>query len=305
MTAEGARRMTTQPVEPTRVSLTAGDGFRLGALRYPARGPVRARLVVAGATGVPQGFYRAFASFAAERGYETLTLDYRGIGLSRPARMRGFEARLEDWARHDLGAAVDAMASDALPLFMVGHSFGGHAFGLLPNHRRVARFYTFGTGAGWHGWMPPGERLKVLLLWRIGGPLLTSAMGYLAWSALGMGEDLPLGVYRDWRRWCRFPRYFFDDATMAHVRGLFGEVTTPIIAANATDDVWALPASRDAFMSGYPSGAWAPVDIEPHRRGMGSIGHMGYFRRPARPLWDEALAFFAEHRAPAPEEALR
>jgi predicted alpha/beta hydrolase len=60
-----------------------------------------------------------------------------------------------DWAHQDLTAAVDQMASDDVPLFMVGHSFGGHAFGLLPNHDRVARFYTFATGAGWHGWMPP------------------------------------------------------------------------------------------------------------------------------------------------------
>ncbi|WNQ02454.1 hypothetical protein ROJ25_06300, partial [Pseudomonas aeruginosa] len=25
----------------------------------------------------------------------------------------------------------------------------------------------------------------------------------MAWSLLGMGDDLPLGVYRDWKRWCR------------------------------------------------------------------------------------------------------
>jgi predicted alpha/beta hydrolase len=295
--------MTTQLIEPTRITLSARDGYPLGALRYPARGDPRGRLVVAGATGVPQGFYRAFATFAAERGYEVLTLDYRGIGLSRPARLRGFAARFEDWARHDLGAAVDAMAGDDLPLFMVGHSFGGHAFGLLPNHRRVARFYTFGTGAGWHGWMPRGERLKVLLLWRVAAPLLTRSRGYLGWSALGMGEDLPLGVFRDWERWCRFPRYFFDDPAMAHVRDLFGAVTTPIVAANATDDRWATPASRDAFMSGYLRSAWAPVDIDPRSRGLGRVGHMGYFRRAARPLWEDVLTHFAEHGAPAREEA--
>ena len=33
--------------------------------------------MIAGATGVPQRFYRGFAQYAAAHGYTTLTLDYR------------------------------------------------------------------------------------------------------------------------------------------------------------------------------------------------------------------------------------
>jgi len=288
--------MKTSSSSPERIILNTADGYALSALRYPAAGTERGHLIVAGATGVPQLFYRNFAAYAASLGYTTLTLDYRGIGLSRPATLRGFRMQYLDWARQDLRAGVDAMASDTLPLFMVGHSFGGHAFGLLPNHHRVARFYTFATGAGWHGWMPRVEQWKVLLMWRVVGPLLTRWKGYLAWSKLGMGEDLPLGVYREWKHWCRFPRYFFDDpATAPHVQGLFDGVTTPIRAANATDDLWAPPSSRDAFMSGYRNAEWEAIDIEPHTNGLGAIGHMGYFRRTARPLWEETLRWFGEH----------
>jgi len=75
--------------------------------------------------------------------------------------------------------------------------------------------------------MPRAEQFKVLLMWHVIGPLLTRWKGYLAWSKLQMGEDLPLGVYRDWKRWCKFPRYFFDDPGMPHVAGLFGRVRTP------------------------------------------------------------------------------
>jgi len=199
-----------------------------------------------------------------------------------------------DWARFDLKAAVDAMPDDGVPLFMVGHSFGGHAFGLLNNHARVSRFYTFGTGAGWHGWMPKSEQIRVQFLWRILGPLLTRWKGYLAWSRFGFGEDLPLGVYKEWKRWCQFPRYFFDDPHMPDIQGRFDEVTTPMIAANATDDLWALPASRDAFMSGYRNAPVQSVDLKPHASGIGAIGHMGYFRRQAQPLWETALRWFEQ-----------
>lgn len=274
------------------VTLVAADGYRLGARRYEASGPRRGNLIVAGATGVPQHFYRRFAEYASARGFDTLTLDYRGVGLSRPESLRGFEMNFVDWATLDLAAAVDAMSEQAVPLFMVGHSFGGHAFGLLPNHDRIDRLYTFGTGAGWHGWMPPLEQSRVLAMWRVVGPAIIRWKGYLAWSRLGLGEDLPLGVYRQWRRWCSFPRHFFDDPAMAQFTEGFARVRTPIIAANSLDDRWASPRSRDAFMTGYRNANWQAVDLDPGREGLRGIGHMGYFRRTAQPLWDCALDWF-------------
>jgi predicted alpha/beta hydrolase len=277
---------------PETLAITTADGFEIRAILYRASPQPKAQLIVAGATGVPQKFYQAFAEFAESRGYTTLTLDYRGIGLSKPQSLKGFQMSYLDWAQQDLAAAVDWMLTHDLPLFMVGHSYGGHAFGLLPNHDKVKAFYTFGTGAGWHGWMPWGERLKVLLMWRVIGPLLVKWKGYLAWSKLGMGEDLPQNVFKEWRQWCQFPRYFFDDPSMAHVKAEFKSVRTPIVAANATDDLWALPRSRDAFMSGYPHDIWTSKNINPQDVGMKSLGHMGYFRRPAQALWLEALNSF-------------
>jgi predicted alpha/beta hydrolase len=141
--------------------------------------------------------------------------------------------------------------------------------------------------------MPPLEQVRVLVMWRLLGPLLTRWKGYLPWSLLGMGEDLPLDVYRQWREWCRHPRYFFDDPALAdEVRASFDRVRTPIVAANALDDGWAPPASRDAFMAGYRRADWRGLDIDPALAGLGPIGHMGYFRPQAEPLWRGALEWF-------------
>lgn len=279
------------------LTLRAADGYPLAATRYPAAGTAQASLVIGGATAVPQGFYRRFAEHAAARGHEVWTLDYRGIGRSAPPSLRGFRMDYLDWARLDLAALVDAAHRPERPLFMAGHSFGGHAFGLLPNHAKVAGFWTFATGAGWHGWMPPAERLRVLALWHLIGPVATRLAGYLPWSRLGMGEDLPIDVYRQWKHWCRYPRYFFDDPAQRALREHFAAVRTPIVAANALDDLWAPPASRDAFMAGYRAAPVETLDIDP--KAHGPIGHMGYFRPQAAALWGQALDWF-ERRAAAP-----
>lgn len=275
------------------LTLTAADGYRLAARRYTPTGAIKARLIVAGATGVPQSFYRRFAEYARARGFEVLTFDYSGIGLSRPADLRQLQMDYLDWARLDLTAAVDALAGPDLPLFVVGHSFGGHAFGLLPNHAKVAGLYTFATGAGWHGWMPRWESLRVRLMWHVLLPLLTRWKGYTPWKMLGMGEDLPAGVFWQWRHWCRFPHYFFDDPAMPDMAAQYARVTSPIVAANALDDLWALPGSRDAFMQAYRNARQTRIDIDPARYA-GPIGHTGYFRAGAQPLWDEMLTRFAQ-----------
>lgn len=286
--------MTTLPhPQPAPFTVTATDGFALAAHRYQAVGARLARLVIAGATATPQGFYRRFAQHAAARGFETYTLDYRGVGGSRPPSLKDFDASLLDWARLDLAALFDAIPDDGVPLFLVGHSFGGHAFGLLPNPQRVTRTYFFGVGAGWHGWMPRSERWRVLLLWHVLAPPLVLLRGYAPFSKVGLGVDLPVGVYRDWKRWCSFPRYFFDDPEQPGLAAEFARITTPIVAANALDDRWAPPASRDAFIQGYVNAPVERVDLRTPE-GARPLGHVGYFREDASSLWDAPLDWFSQ-----------
>jgi predicted alpha/beta hydrolase len=285
---------TNTSTRPELIELTTTDGCRIVATRFRAKTQLSGHLIVAGATGVPQGFYYNFARYACARGFTTVTLDYRGIGKSKPTTLKGFQTNFMDWASLDLAAAVEKMASDTISLFMVGHSFGGHSLGLLPNHHRIARCYVFATGAGWHGWMPPIESLRVRLLWNVILPILTARKGYAPMSMLGIGEDLPLGIYRQWRYWCTFPHYFFDDPELPDLVGKFAQVKTPIIAANALDDLWALPRSRDAFIKAYKNAPVERVDLIPNKQ-QRSIGHMGYFRQQARQLWDEVLAWFRRH----------
>ena len=277
-------------VVPVTFHVTASDGYRLAARRYSVPEP-RARIVMAGATGVPQGFYRRFASHAASAGFEVVTFDYRGIGDSAPATLRGFRMDYRDWARLDLAAVVDDTADDQVSTHLVAHSYGGQALRLLPDPSRLQSMHAFGTGTGWSGYMPRLEQLRVRVLWDLAGPVVTRSAGYLAWSRLGLGEDLPLDVYRQWKRWCRYPNHYFEDPDIsAEMVPLFERVDITIVAINSTDDRWIPPVSRDAFMAFYRNAQVTTRDIRPRDLGVTSLGHMGYFRQDATPLWDEVLA---------------
>ncbi|WP_100642488.1 alpha/beta fold hydrolase [Alteromonas facilis] len=283
--------MNTKPIAKT---FKTHDGTDIRGYIYQAESP-KAIIIVASATGVPQEFYRKFAEYAMTQHYNVVTFDYRGIGQSAPTSLKGYRVDYRDWARQDLHAVIDAFNDDTLPLFIVGHSYGGHAIGLLDNHDVIDAAYCLGVGSGWHGWMPAAEKYRVLFMWNVVAPILTRFKGYLAWKRLGMGEDLPLGVYKQWKRWCKNPYYFFDDPEFPEVHDMFARVKMPIKAVVATDDLWALPQSRDAFFRHYRNAALDVQNIEPSTYNMKSIGHMGYFRQSAKTLWSDVTHFFDHH----------
>ncbi len=268
-------------------SITTDDGWPVTITRFASDGPARATLLVAGATVVPQRFYRRFAEHAASGGYDVVTVDYRGVGASAPETLREVDIDFLDWAR-DLDAVL-AHLGDVGPIAWVGHSFGGHALGLIAEPERVGAAYLFGTGAAWHGWMPRGESIRVRLLWRVVGPVLLRRHGHLPARWFGGGADTSSRMWYQWREWARRPHYFFDGPDGPRMRELFGRVTAPIASATATDDRWATPASRDAFATGFRSAPVERIDLDPVDRGLDAIGHMGYFRPASRVLWDRAL----------------
>jgi predicted alpha/beta hydrolase len=73
-------------------------------------------------------------------------------------------------------------------------------------------------------------------------------------------------------------------------------VRIPLAAAVATDDLWAPPASRDAFFKGYSETAVDRIDLTAAELGVPQVGHMGYFRAPTGVLlWPRMLDWLGQH----------
>ncbi len=278
---------------PRTIELTTADGYALAASHFEAPGDQF--IVIAGATAVPRGFYKRFAEYAQARGVNVITTDYRGIGDSKRGSLKGFEMQYADWSRYDLAAAV-AYAHERGRVWLVGHSLGAHAIGQLPRPNELQAAYVCGGGAGWHGWMPRPERYRVWAMWHVLGPITSRVYGYHPMSKFGMGEDLPMEVYRDWKRWCALPNYFFDDPAAHEITNKFSEVHIPLAAAVSIDDLWAPPSSRDAFFKGYSGAKVDRIDFTPKNFGITNIGHMGYFRAAVgAKLWDSMFDWLTQH----------
>jgi predicted alpha/beta hydrolase len=173
------------------IELQSGAGLVLRTFE-PAGAPLAA-VVLPSAMGVTQNFYARFAEWLAARGYLAATFDYRGIGQSAPASLRGFEVDIRDWATQDCAAVIDFMKARApqLPLYWVGHSLGGQLLGLIPNRERIDRVVTIATGNGY--WLENSWQTRrfVWWLWFVAVPLALRIAGYFPGKRLRRSAICP------------------------------------------------------------------------------------------------------------------
>jgi len=271
---------------PQALEIAARDGYRLAAtLHAPGAANGRAVLVHA-ATGVKRHYYGKFADYLAERGFTVLTFDYRGIGESRRGPLRELRARMRDWAELDAAAALDFLARETpgAALFCVGHSFGANELGLVPGIERYRGAVFVGAQSGyWRHW-PGLARGGMWLLTHVLLPSVSALLGYFPMQALGMGEDLPGGVAREWASWCRHPRY----AAGAVGADGYARLAAPVRSYWASDDRYAPRAAAEALLDLYPNARPKEL-VALDARAHGGIGHFGFFRERFRnTLWRDA-----------------
>ena len=273
------------------VTIPAKDGYPLSATSFVPP-TTSAWVIVNSATAVSRTYYARFARFLAERGFAVVTYDYRGIGGSRPARLRGFQARMRDWAQEDAAGVMDWVdARHAGRVLAVGHSFGGQALGLLPRADRLSGALIVGAQSGyWRHW--PGWRAPVVaVFWHAVIPALSGICGYYPASVLGMGKDIPAGVAREWARWGRQPGYV-TDADGGALRAAYARVAFPIRSYSFSDDPLAPPRAVEALLGFYNGAHIERRALTPRDLGVRAIGHWGFFRERFRdPLWIEAASW--------------
>lgn len=284
----------------TRASLTLANGQSIAVHVYEPQGTPRASVIVPCAMGVAQRYYSRFAQWLASQGYRAVTFDYRGIGLSAPKSLRGFEVDIVGWAEQDCAAVIDSVRGRLAdkPLYWVGHSLGGQLLGLIPNRHKIDRVITVATGSGYwleNSW--PTKRF-VWWLWFIVVPIAMKLVGYFPGKRIRKVGDLPKGVMAQWRRWC-LAREYVVGAEGEAVRAAYASVRIPILSISFTDDEMMSAQGVRSMHSLYAAASIEYRQISPRDIGVPRIGHFGFFR----PQFEQTLWPLVKEWIEAPHPA--
>jgi predicted alpha/beta hydrolase len=293
-------RLVYAECEAAQVRFRALDGYELGGLLYAAPAaerPARVALLHAGA-GIRAQSYGAFAAFLAQLGISTLAYDYRGIGLSRPATLRGFRASIEDWAQYDCAAAIAWLAErfPGTPILGIAHSIGTLLMGGAANANEQAAVILIGAHTAYWGDYRARYCVPMTALWHGVMPLVTRSLGYFPARRLGLGQDLPAQIALQWaaRRSPDLRSVASGAARERRQRMLehCAALERAALVVSISDDAFATARGTRRLLSYYPRlSPVQHVSFTPADAGTPRLGHFGFFRRAAGALlWPQLMA---------------
>jgi predicted alpha/beta hydrolase len=113
--------------------------------------------------------------------------------------------------------------------------------------------------------------------------------GYMPGRLLGMGADMPLGVYRDWRRGCTTHGWnLIDTGRTLHLPDP-QRVTCEFKMIAVADDDLVPPDAVGRARALYPEAVKRQKVLRPAEFGLKTIGHIPPFQRRNAALWPAIL----------------
>ena len=270
------------------ITITCKDGYILQGTFYPKQKQHDALpIVLSPATGILQRFYQPFAEWLAAQGYDVLSFDFRGIGESLHGKVSESAATIQDWGTYDLPAAIDTLRqkTGSDKVYVIGHSAGGQLLGLAYNHDKVEKVIAVAGSSGYVKGLSGKSRFLGPLMFNVIFPISSLIKGYGATQFIGMGENLPKGVAKQWADFCNAGGYVTSAIGKTIHTHYHDEIRTPITSIHATDDEIATLANVKDFLRTFPNTKTEIITLQPQDYGHKAIGHMLMFRPKHQNLW--------------------
>lgn len=292
----GSPTLTAEQGEPFKEA--AADGFALGGFTWRQFLPDSQRpvVIINAATSVRCRHYSRFAAYLFANGFDVMTYDYRGIGESRSASIKGLNASWTDWGALDFEAMLKRAQREfpGQPIDVVGHSFGGCAAGLGESGRVIRRLVTVGAQFAYWRDYAPEHRWRMFGKWHVVMPLLTLFCGFFPGKRLGWLEDTPTGVVRDWSTpAARYERRPSGRALMKKSGALpFANVRAQTLAISISDDPYGTLPAIERLLDYLSNATKTHLRIEPQDINEQQVGHFAFFRSAYQAtLWPIALTW--------------
>lgn len=208
--------------------------------------------VVLPAMGVAANYYKDFTAQLAAHDIAAIVVDLRGQGDSVPKSSRSANWVHADLVDVDVPAVLELAGKEfaGLPIFLVGHSFGGHL--ALQRAARAPEGLTgvvlIASGSVWYRTYDGLIRPRNLVFGQWFG-LIARTLGYFPGDRLGFGGRQAAGVMTTWARQVR-SGIMTDDGIVTG-NGVFG-FALPLLTVRIERDDLATEAGVRALAEAAP-----------------------------------------------------
>jgi predicted alpha/beta hydrolase len=268
--------------------ISCKDGYQLAAQFYPVLNSGKSYpILICPATGITKNFYHAFAQWLNQQGYPVLSFDFRGIGESLHGALKDSTASIHDWGMYDIPAAIEALLNrtQAEKVIIVGHSAGGQLLGIASNYHKVAKVLAIAGSTGHVKGLKGKTKVLAPVMFNIIFPVSSLVKGYGATQFIGMGENLPKNVAKQWAEFCSKPGYVMNAIGKTIFEDYHQQIQCPITSFWATDDEIATHSNVKDLLRLYPNAQTKLIELNPQQLGYKQIGHMLMFKKSHQKIW--------------------
>lgn len=252
------------------LTITCADSYSLTVRFYPAKQSThRLPILVCPATGITQGFYHHFIEWLAQQGSDVLVFDFRGIGESLHGPLRQSKASIQDWGQLDIPAAIETLLNKTgkQQVILLGHSAGGQLLGIVSNYKKVAQVIAISGSTGHVKGLKGRTKRMAPVMFKMIFPVSSLVKGYGATKFLGMGENLPKNVAKQWAEFCSKPGYVMNAIGKTIFEDYHNEIQCPITVYWSSDDEIATEANVKDLLRLYPKASTEMIELKPKDTG--------------------------------------
>ncbi len=273
-----------------KLTLTTKDQCQLSAHIFKPGKSNQKIILINSATGVKQQVYFSFAQFFAEQGFTVITYDYRGIGLSKPEKMRNFKASMRTWGNEDFKRLTEFVIENFpdYQKFCLGHSVGALIIGMNENSKVFERFIFVATQNAFIGNLKWKTKLEAFFGFGFAQPFFTELFGYFPAHWFGLGESLPKNCAYDWRTLILNRKS--TGKLLLKTNDYSKELNQKVLVLYAEDDVWLTDKGVKSLLNDvYPNLKPDYRFLQTSESEKGEIGHVNFFRSYNKKLWNIIL----------------
>ena len=226
---------------------------------------------------------------ASDQGLAVLTYDYAGMGESATGHVRDCDATMQSWALQDQPAALKALRDlvPGVPLWVLGHSLGAMMLPMQDDIDDVERVIAVASGYVHHSDHPWPYQGLARLFWFGHAPVFTKLLGYTPAKRLGLGEDLPPGVYWQWRKWCTTKTFFWSEVGQTLPQPKWNGA--PVRLVSFSDDHTIPSQCSWRLERSYGADACTRIVLDPADFGLKNLGHIAAFARKNAAIWSAII----------------